>query len=138
MPAPLVLVAFVMLQALAPEGSEAHAGVLRGEPQAVRRREPPAGKLPPEVIQRVMRASHGAFRGCFEASLRWNPPPFQRIDVAFTIGRDGSTSRVSAKGSFPDAVLDRCIADRMKTVVFPQPEGGAVRVRYPIAFAPGE
>ena len=31
------------------------------------------GRIPPEVIQRVVRLNNGRFRGCYEAALRTNP-----------------------------------------------------------------
>ena len=52
------------------------------------------GRLPPEVIQRIVRQNFGRFRLCYENGLRNNPNLQGRVSVRFVIGRDGAVSNV--------------------------------------------
>lgn len=96
---------------------------------------PRPGRLPPEVIQRVVRSHFGAFRGCYEASLRMNPLS-PTVHIGFTIDARGKVRGVTATSDY-DRTLDRCIAREVRSLTFPPPEGGPVRVRYPIFLSPG-
>ena len=63
-----------------------------------------SGRLPPEVIQRIVRQNFGRFRLCYENGLRNNPNLQGRVAVRFVIGRDGAVSNVSNGGSdMPDS-----------------------------------
>jgi hypothetical protein len=96
------------------------------------------GRLPPEVIQRIVRQSHGRFRLCYENGLGRNPALEGRIVVRFVIERDGSVSNVKTAGSdLPDPQVVACVARVFEGMSFPQPEGGIVTVSYPLVFSPG-
>lgn len=93
------------------------------------------GKLPPEIIQRIIRQNHGRFRLCFENGLRNNPSLQGRVAVRFVIGRDGSVSNVSNGGSdLPDNNVVQCVVRAYYGLSFPEPENGIVTVVYPIIF----
>jgi hypothetical protein len=95
------------------------------------------GRLPPEVIQRVVRQNFGRFRGCYEAALRTNPNLAGRVAVRFVIGRDGSVGSASNGGSdLPDSGVVSCVVRGFFGLSFPAPESGIVTVTYPIAFSP--
>jgi len=97
------------------------------------------GRLPPEVIQRIVRQNYGRFRLCYENGLRNNPNLQGRVAVRFVIGRDGAVSNVSNGGSdLPDAGVVQCVIRAYYGLSFPQPEGGIVTVVYPIMFSPGD
>jgi FHA domain len=97
------------------------------------------GRLPPEVIQRIVRQNYGRFRLCYENGLRSNPNLQGRVAVRFVIGRDGAVSNVSNGGSdLPDASVVQCVLRAYYGLSFPQPEGGIVTVVYPIMFSPGD
>ena len=96
------------------------------------------GRLPPEVIQRIVRQNYGRFRLCYENGLRNNPNLQGRVSVRFVIGRDGSVSNVGNAGSdLPDPGVVSCVTRAYYGLSFPQPEGGIVTVVYPIMFSPG-
>lgn len=98
-----------------------------------------SGRLPPEVIQRIVRQNFGRFRLCYENGLRNNPNLQGRVAVRFVIGRDGALSNVSNGGSdMPDGGVVSCIVRAFYGMSFPQPEGGIVTVVYPIMFSPGD
>jgi hypothetical protein len=97
-----------------------------------------SGRLPPEVIQRIVRQNYGRFRMCYEQGLARNPNLEGRVSVRFVIGRDGSVSNVANGGSdLPDSGVVQCVVRAYYGLSFPQPEGGIVTVVYPIMFAPG-
>jgi len=97
-----------------------------------------SGRLPPEVIQRIVRQNFGRFRMCYEQGLGRNPNLEGRVAVRFVIGRDGAVSNVGNGGSdLPDSGVVSCVVSAFYGLSFPQPEGGIVTGVYPIMFAPG-
>lgn len=96
------------------------------------------GRLPAEVIQRIVRQNFGRFRMCYEQGLSRNPNLEGRVGVRFVIGRDGAVSNVGNGGSdIPDSAVVSCVVQAFYGLSFPQPEGGIVTVTYPIMFSPG-
>ena len=96
------------------------------------------GRLPPEVIQRVVRQNFGRFRQCYEDGLRRNPTLEGRVAVRFVIGRDGAVSNAGNGGSdLADSSVVSCVIGAYYGLSFPPPEDGIVKVVYPILFTPG-
>lgn len=96
-----------------------------------------SGRLPPEIIQRVIRQNFGRMRACYEPALRTNPNLQGRVAVKFVIGRDGSVGSVSNGGSdLPDSGVVSCVVRAFYGISFPQPDQGIVTVTYPIMFSP--
>lgn len=93
------------------------------------------GRLPPEVIQRIVRQNFGRFRLCYEQGLRNNPSLAGAVEVSVVIGRDGSVSAAQASRSEVGSV-GGCIARGFANLSFPQPEGGIVTFKYGVALAP--
>ncbi len=96
-----------------------------------------SGRLPPDVIQRIVRQNFGRFRQCYEVGLRSNPNLEGRVTARFVIGRDGAVSNVSSAGDLPDAAVKSCVASAFYGLSFPAPEVGIVTVSYPIMLQPG-
>ncbi len=97
------------------------------------------GRLPAEVIQRIVRQNFGRFRLCYENGLRTNPNLQGRVSVKFVIDRSGAVSTASDAGSdLPDQGVVGCVVRGYGNLSFPQPEGGIVTVVYPITFNPGD
>lgn len=96
-----------------------------------------SGRLPQDVIQRIVRQNFGRFRNCYEMGLRTNPNLSGRVAARFVIGRDGAVSNVSAGGDLPDAQVKSCVASAFYGLSFPTPENGIVTVTYPIMLTPG-
>ncbi len=95
------------------------------------------GRLPAEVIRRIVRQNFGRFRMCYEQGLGRNPNLEGRVGVRFVIGRDGAVSNVGNGGSdIPDSAVVSCVVNAFYGLSFPQPEGGIVTVTYPIMFSP--
>jgi hypothetical protein len=97
------------------------------------------GRLPAEVIQRIVRQNFGRFRLCYEAGLRGNPSLSGRVATKFVIGRDGAVNQSSDAGSdLPDQNVVACVVRSFNALSFPAPEGGVATVTYPIILTPGE
>jgi hypothetical protein len=122
--------------------------------------KPVTGRLPPELIQKIVRSRFGDFRRCYENALRLDPAVQGLIAVRFVIRRDGSVGDVREADSAPgdafawgavpfaakppprhpsmlDATVSACVVATFKKLEFPAPESGIVTVTYPIMFAPG-
>jgi hypothetical protein len=96
------------------------------------------GRLPAEVIQRIVRQNFGRFRLCYEAGLRGNPGLSGRVATKFVIGRDGAVMQSSDAGSdLPDQQVVACVVRSFNTLSFPAPDGGIATVTYPIILTPG-
>jgi outer membrane biosynthesis protein TonB len=97
-----------------------------------------SGRLPPEVIQRIVRQAYGRFRTCYQEGLSRNPNLEGRVSVRFLNGRDGSVSSVSNGSSdLLDAQTVNCIISAYCGLHFPPPKGGIVTVVYPVTFESG-
>jgi hypothetical protein len=96
------------------------------------------GRLPAEVIQRVLRQQSGRLRFCYEAGLAKNPNLAGRVAVRFVIDRSGAVSLASDAGSdLPDAAVVSCVVRVVTGLTFPEPPDGIVTVTYPVVFSPG-
>ena len=97
------------------------------------------GRLPAEVIQRIVRQNFGRFRLCYEGGLRGNPSLTGRVSTKFIIDRNGGVSVAQDAGSdLPDQQVVSCVVRSFGNLTFPQPEGGVATVTYPIVFSPGQ
>jgi hypothetical protein len=97
-----------------------------------------SGRLPSEVVQRLVRQNFGRFRYCYEQGLARNPNLQGRVAVRFMIGRDGAvTSALDSGSSLPDAGVTSCVVNKFYGITFPKPENGSVTVSYPLMFSPG-
>jgi hypothetical protein len=93
------------------------------------------GRLPPEVIQRIVRQNFGRFRACYQNGLRANPLLEGRVVVRFAIDKSGAVTNVGNAGStMPDQGVVMCIVRAFGTLSFPAPDGGMVTVTYPLVF----
>jgi hypothetical protein len=95
------------------------------------------GRLPPEVIRRVVRQHYGAFHKCYEPGLKRHADLRGKVTMRFVIGLDGEVSKVTIIDTdLPDCSVVRCVRDAFSGIEFPRPEGGIVTVSYPIQLAP--
>jgi hypothetical protein len=96
-----------------------------------------AGRLPPEVIQRIVRQNFERIRSCYEAGLARDPKLTGRVTVRFVISTEGTVTSASAENSdLPDEQVRDCVVEQFKQMSFPKPERGKVIVVYPIVLAP--
>jgi TonB family protein len=97
-----------------------------------------SGSLAKDEIGRVIRRNFGRVRVVYEKALQKNPGAAGKIVVSFTINGDGSVSDVKVVSStVGDPELEAALTKIFSSLKFPKPAGGgAVKVSYPIAFAP--
>jgi hypothetical protein len=95
------------------------------------------GRLPAEVIQRIVRLNDGRYRLCYENALRGDPGLSGRVTVKFMIDRHGAVAFAADGGSdIPDQGVRECVVRSFAALSFPEPEDGTVTVVYPIVFNP--
>jgi hypothetical protein len=96
-----------------------------------------SGRVPPEVIQRIVRQNFGRFRACYEDALRGHPALQGRVSIRFVIAETGAVESAADGGSsIGSPAVVECVARAFRGLSFPQPDGGKVTVVYPISFAP--
>jgi hypothetical protein len=101
-------------------------------------RDAGAGKLAPDVIRTVVRASLDEFKRCFAKGLHKNPNLRGRVNTRFVIDGTGHVSSASDEptSDLPDLEVRKCIADKFRALEFPNPEhGGSVTVIYPLVLS---
>lgn len=95
------------------------------------------GRLPPEVIQYIVRQKYDRLRDCYETGMRENPDLQGHVTTRFVIERDGTVTHVSNEGSdLPDPDALACMSRVFETMCFPPVENGIIRVVYPIFYSP--
>jgi hypothetical protein len=95
------------------------------------------GRLPPEVIQRIVRQHFGQYTFCYQNGLKTNPTLSGRVTVRFVIGRDGAVAVAADGGSdIPDRAVAQCVVSSFAGLSFPAPDNGQVTVVYPLTFTP--
>lgn len=109
----------------------------RGKGPLVRRGELTVnGRLPPEVVQRVMRQNFGRFRLCYENGLRTAPKLEGKVTLAFTIRRDGKVEGATATTDLTDKAVSTCMARAVESISFPSPDGGVAKVTFELLLTP--
>jgi TonB family protein len=94
------------------------------------------GSLDKNVIKRVISSHLAEVRYCYERELVRTPGLAGKVVVKFTIGPDGlvQTAMVSTS-DLGNAAVEKCLAKRAATWVFPRVKGGGVvEVNYPFVF----
>ncbi|HEY8040505.1 MAG TPA: AgmX/PglI C-terminal domain-containing protein [Polyangiaceae bacterium] len=95
------------------------------------------GRLPPEVIQRIVRQNDGRYRFCYQNALKANPNLEGRVTVKFVIDRTGAVAIAADGGSdMPDGQVRQCVVSSFTSLSFPPPDSGTVTVVYPLVFNP--
>jgi tetratricopeptide (TPR) repeat protein len=97
------------------------------------------GRVPPEVIQRIVRQSWGRFRGCYLEGYLRNARLRGRIATKIVIMPDGNVARTEDAGSdLPDPRVVKCVVDAFRELSFPAQANAWITVVYPIVFRPAE
>ena len=94
------------------------------------------GRLPAEVVNRIVRQGFARFRLCYEAGLRTRSDLAGRVSVKFVIGRDGSVTQAAAssESTLPDQGVVGCIVRSFLSLSFPAPDNGIEAVVYRMAL----
>lgn len=101
------------------------------------------GYLDPVIIKMKMGKARGIMRACYEKFLSTRAVKVVvKAKIEFTIGESGRVVQpqvllhIKSGDGSGKKELASCLKGVIKTVVFPQPEGGKVRVEYPVTFTP--
>lgn len=95
-----------------------------------------SGRIPIEVHEHIIERSLGGALGCYEEGLRANPELEGQLRASFVIGRDGSVRKVEVRASdaLESSKVSTCIERWFYGLAFPQPEGGVVKLEFPLAL----
>ncbi len=94
------------------------------------------GRLPKEVIVRIVRASFPRLRACYDALRAADPLAEGSVATSFVIDEKGDVSAAKADaGTLGDPTMRACVQKVFAGMSFPEPDGGKVDVSYPLAFA---
>lgn len=94
-----------------------------------------SGRIPPEIIQRVVRRRTPDLRACYTDALARRPDVRGRVSVRFVIATNGDVGAVTDGGStVNDPELVACVVRAFRSLAFPAPEAGVITVVYPLIF----
>lgn len=102
-------------------------------PQVTLGKHQVTGKLPADVVRRVVRAHVNQLRYCYEKLLVARPDIAGALTLELVITPTGDVTAATANGVTPD--LETCVTQRAMTWKFPKPKSGIVKVTYPMTFA---
>lgn len=112
----------------------------RGQPPSGPRMLPVkvSGRLPKEVIQRIVRQSFGRFRQCYQPGQARNANLQGTVATSFDIDAKGKAVNAKDAGStLPDKGVVQCIVSSFARLSFPSPEDGKpVKVVFSMAMSP--
>jgi hypothetical protein len=99
----------------------------------------PSGRLPPELIQKVVRAHFTEFRKCYENALAHDPKATGKTVTRFVIDRNGAVreAHTTLSGTLPPE-MSTCMEAEFRSLTFEAPSENSLTVNYPILFNPGE
>jgi hypothetical protein len=91
------------------------------------------GRLPPTLIAGVVRWNLEPFRACARTAVGTTHGIVGNVRVAFVIAPDGAVVDArDAGGTFPDAVVRRCVVAAFARLTFPRPPSGRPQ---PVTYA---
>lgn len=95
------------------------------------------GSLSKEVIRRTIQRRLNEVRFCYESGLARDPALSGRLAVSFLIAPSGVVQQTAiTESTLSSSTVADCVAQAMRRLSFPAPEGGGyVRVTYPFSFA---
>ncbi len=100
-------------------------------------RDPETGKIDTSAVKRVFDQNNIAMRKCYERVLKANPGLEGKVTLEVKIVSTGAVSSAKARGvSLNNAAINDCMERQAKTMKFPEPKGGSVRVANPYTFRP--
>lgn len=84
------------------------------------REQPARSCLTPHMVEGAIQRREPQIRACYQAALERHPTLSGRLSLSLSIDQTGQISHISARGdSLRDAVMERCIEERLATLRFP-------------------
>ena len=124
----------------ADEPAPAAAAAVPTEAAAPQMRRPLGGRIPPDVVMRIVRAALPQFNSCYLARQKLNPTLRGVVEVHAIIDTRGDVESAypGRRTSMLDKDVTKCVLAVFRKLKFPEPEGAAVELNYPIEFLPPE
>jgi len=117
------------------QGADGAADAAKKPPKVVFGRPVPSAPLDKAIIRRVIARGRSQIKYCYEKQLVVDPSLTGTVTVKFTIDASGQVVSATAQGMHGGVAA--CVANVMRSMRFPQPQGGViVQVTYPFRFVP--
>ncbi len=93
------------------------------------------GSLAPVEVKKAIATKKDEIKACYHALLEKNKKASGKVVLRFTIDEAGAVEEavILNETTLPDETA-RCIADIVKAISFPKPNGGKARITYPWEF----
>ncbi len=93
------------------------------------------GQMDKQAILKVILNNIDAIRYCYERELTQHPSLSGKLVVDFVIGTNGRVRSSSViRTTMNNPRVERCVASRIRRLVFPKPSYGIVEVKFPFVF----
>ena len=100
-------------------------------------KEKETGKLSKAELNKVFAIHDSAMKKCYERVLKSKPGLMGKVRLELFIRSNGDVGSASVRGlSLKDDSVHSCMERQAKTMKFPEPKGGAVRVTKTYSFSP--
>jgi hypothetical protein len=96
------------------------------------------GTLSADAIRQTIGRAIGGIKGCYERALRRNPTLGGRVTIEFTVGGGGRVMDARATDNTIAPEVGDCIVARIRSLRFPPPENGNVKISNPFFFQPAQ
>ena len=90
----------------------------------------------PGDVARIVRSQEPRFRPCYDRARATRPTLAGRVNMRFTINRDGRLTHVEVDGIPEAPEVSTCIREQLTQTLFPRPESGVLPFVYAMNFAP--
>ena len=96
------------------------------------------GKVDGSAVSKVFSRRKKAIKVCYEQQLKKDPSLKGKVVIKFTIGPAGRVTSISVeKNSTGSSAVGTCIANKVKSWKFPEPEGGSVTFQNQFVLSSG-
>ena len=84
------------------------------------------------IIRRYIKRNLQELTACYVKQLATKPNLRGSLQTSFLIAQNGRVQEAQAAGV--DGDVSSCVAEVVRTIVFPEPNGGSVHINYPFVF----
>lgn len=93
------------------------------------------GTLAPVDVKKALVARKDDVHACYHSLLEKNKKASGKVVLEFVIAEDGTVESTTIMNAttLPNETA-QCIADVVKSITFPKPQGGKARIQYPWEF----
>lgn len=118
-------------------GSNLQAAQESDEPAAPPPKREASGSLSPSKLRPIFSEHNSAMQSCYERELKKDSNLEGKAVLELTIATDGSVRRAQVtSGTLRSEGVHDCLEQNARQWTFPEPDGGAARVRKPYSFSP--